>query len=57
MSRREEGRGQASIEDYVDASIRGLEDYIKNSKERLITAASNSSGNIRTNRTTTKTRK
>ena len=33
------------------------EDYIKKSKERLTTVASNSSDNIRTNRTTTKTKK
>ena len=38
---RKEGRGCASIEDWVDASIWGLEDYIKNSKNGLITAASN----------------
>ena len=35
----------------------GLEYYIKKSKERLISAASNSIDNIRTNRTTTQTRK
>ena len=33
VTRKEGGRGLASIEDCVDASIRGLEDYIKKSKE------------------------
>ena len=37
--------------------IRGFEDYIKKSKERLITEASNSTYNIKTSRITTKTRK
>ena len=32
-SRKEGGRGLASIEDSVDASIQRLEDYIKNTKE------------------------
>ena len=45
-----------SIEDSMDASKRGLDDFINKSKERLTTAASNSTDNIRTNRTT-KTRK
>ena len=49
--RKEGERGVASIEDGLDASIQGLEDYIKKNKEKLITAASNSSDNIRTNRT------
>ena len=39
VSRKEGGRGLASIEDSVDASIRGLKVYIKKSKERRITAA------------------
>ena len=42
VSRKEEGRGLVGIEDCVDASIRGLEDYIKTSQERIITAANNS---------------
>ena len=45
-------RTRASIEDCVEASIRRLKGYIKKSKERLMTAASNSNDNIRTNRTT-----
>ena len=41
--RRKEGRrGLTSNEDSVDASIQGLEDDIKVSKERLIIVASNS---------------
>ena len=34
MSRKEGGRGLTRIEDNVDASIQGLEEYIKKSKER-----------------------
>ena len=41
----------------VNASIWGLEDYIKKNKERQIKAAGNSTDNIRTKRKTTKTRK
>ena len=36
----------------MDASIRRLEDDMKKNKEKLITAASNFIGNIKTNRTT-----
>ena len=36
VSRKEGGRGLASIEDNVDASIRGLEDYIEKHEGRLI---------------------
>ena len=58
VSRKEGGRGLTCTEDCVDASIQGFEeDYIKKSKERQITAASNSIGNIRTDRKTRKTRK
>ena len=52
VSRKEGGRGLTNIEDRVDASIQRLEDYIKKSKEKLITTTSNSSDNVRTNRTT-----
>ena len=38
VSRKEGGRGLASLEDSVAALIRVLEDYIKKSKEGLITA-------------------
>ena len=51
-SRRDGGRGLASFEDCVDASIRGFEDYILKSKERLMTAAHESIDSIKTNRTT-----
>ena len=44
----------ASIEDCVDASIQGLKEYIKKNKERLITVANNSIGNIIPNRKTRK---
>ena len=52
VSRKEGGIGLASIQDSIDASIRGLENHIKKSKERLITAASCSTDNIRTDRIT-----
>ena len=38
VSKKEGGRGFASIEDSMEASIRLLEDYIKKSKESLLTA-------------------
>ena len=38
---KEGGKGLTSIKDCVDASIKRFKDYIKISKERLITAASN----------------
>ena len=41
-----------SIEDSIDTSIRPLEDYIKKSKERLITSTRNNANNTRINRTT-----
>ena len=49
---RKEGSGLARTGDSVNASIRRFEDFIETSKERLITAISNTSDNIRTNRTT-----
>ena len=49
--------GLTSIEDGVDASIQELEDYIKKSKERIITVACNSTDNIQAKRTTIKTTK
>ena len=51
-SRKEGKRGLASIEDSVDASIRRLDDCIKKSKERLITAVNNITDNIMIHRTT-----
>ena len=50
-------RGLTSIVDCVDATIQKLKKYTKKSKERLITAASNSNVNIKTNSKTTKYRK
>ena len=41
MSRKEE-KGMTSIEDSVDGSERGRDDYIKKNKQKLITASSNS---------------
>ena len=38
-SRKEGRRGHASIDDYLDARIQGLEEYKKECKERLIIAA------------------
>ena len=43
-------KGHVSIEECVDTSVKGLEDYINNSKERLIIAARYSIGYIKTNR-------
>ena len=57
MSRKEGEKELTSVEDSVDASIQGLEGYIKNSKEILITAANNSTDTIRTNRIKSKKQK
>ena len=57
VSRKEGGRGVASIENCVDASIQQLEDCIEKSEERLIITANCSSGNINSAGTTTKSRK
>ena len=50
MSRIEGVRGLASNEDNKDTSTGQLKDYIKKSKERLITTASSSIDNVKTNR-------
>ena len=55
--RKERGREFVGIKVCVDISTQGLEDNIKMSQERLITAASNRFVNIRTIRTTTKLEK
>ena len=39
VSRKEGGRGQVDIGYSEDESIRGVEEYIKKSKERLITSS------------------
>ena len=49
-SRKEGGRRLDKIEDNADASIRRQAVYIKKSLEKVITAASNSTDNMRTNR-------
>ena len=54
--RKEGGRGLASIEDSVDASIQRLEDYIEKHEGGLIKAIRNNTDNTIDNRMT-KTRK
>ena len=56
VSRKEGGRGLASIDDCVDASIQRLEDYIEKHEGGLITAIRNNTDNMIDNRMT-KTRK
>ena len=51
------GRGLANIEDYSNASIRGHENYIKKSKEKLFTAVNNSNDNKGRKRSTIRTGK
>ena len=50
VSRNEGGRGLASIEDSVDASIQGLEDYIGKYGGGLITSLRNNTDNTIDNR-------
>ena len=52
VSRKEGGRGLASIEDSVDASIQRLEDYIQKHDGGLITAIRNDTNNTIDNRMT-----
>ena len=52
VSRKEGGRGLASIEDSVDASIQQLEDNIEKHKRGLITAIRNDTDNTMDNRMT-----
>ena len=52
ISRKEGGRGLASSEDSVDASIKWLEDYIEKHEGGLITAIKNNTDNTMTNRMT-----
>ena len=56
VSRKEGGRGLASIEDSVDASIQQLEGYIEKHERGLITAIRNDTANTIDDRMT-KTRK
>ena len=50
VSRKERGRGLASIEDSVDASIQQLKDYIQKHDEGLITNIRNDTDNTMDNR-------
>ena len=50
VSRKEGGRGLASIEDSADASIQRLKDYIEKHEGGLITAIKNDTDNTVTNR-------
>ena len=52
VSRKEGGRGLASIEDSVDASIQRFEDYTEKHVGGLITATRNDTDNTKTNRMT-----
>ena len=54
LKKREE-RKIISIDKCINASIQELNNYIKKSKEGLITINSKNTGNIRTNRKITKT--
>ena len=45
VPRKERGRGLASIQDSVDASIQPLEDYTKKREGRLITAIRHDTNN------------
>ena len=51
-SRKVGGRKLINIENCVDVSKRGFEDYIKKNKERLVTVTRNNTDNIKINRTT-----
>ena len=52
VSKKEGGRGLASIEDSVDASIQRLEDYIQKHEGGFITATRNDTDNTMDNRMT-----
>ena len=52
VSRKKGGRGLASTEDSVDASIQGLEDDIEKHGEGLITATRTDTDNTKNNRIT-----
>ena len=51
VSRKERGRGLASIEDNIDISVRRVKDYIKKNKESLITVTRIKTDNTKINRT------
>ena len=52
VSRKDGGRGLASIEDSADGSIQRLKDYIEKHEGGLITAIKNDTDNMMTNRMT-----
>ena len=53
VSRKEGGRGIASIEDSVDASIQRLKDYIEKHERGLIAAIRNDTDNTKEDRMAT----
>ena len=53
VSRKEGGKGLASIEDSIDASIQRLEDYMEEHERGLITTIRNDTDNTIDNRMTT----
>ena len=57
MSTKEGRRGLTNIKDSVDASIRGLEDFMKKTRERIIIAASNNTDSIMISQITTRKQK
>ena len=57
VSKKEGGRGLASIEDTVDASIQRLEDYIEKHERGLITTTRNDTDNTFEERVTTTRKK
>ena len=48
---RQEGKGIASIEDSIDATIQRLRNYTEKRREKPITATRNNTDNMRINRT------
>ena len=52
VSRKDGGRGLASIEDSVDTSIQRLEDYIEKHEKRMITSIWNNANKTLDNRMT-----
>ena len=44
VSRKEEGRGLASIRDCIEATVQELKEYTKKSKEKLNTAVTGTKG-------------
>ena len=52
VSRKERGRGLVRIENSINVSIHGIEDYKEKRRGRLITAIRNNTGDTRISRTT-----